>query len=174
MTRIVFFTRYKKEALCVEHIHLSIISDLHLYSRASMCFCRYFLYFLIDLGEIWYRSPVISLSHCEFMKISAVKAMMCLGNKENFTHVFYTVAWFGYSLCERLACNSIRQFQILWKSLRWKPYYITYKNKWNFAHISYIFLLICITFFRRDVPKIWLITSFVKVSVMKAILYLTL
>lgn len=95
--RIVFFffTRYKKEALCVEHIHLSTISDWHLYWRASMYFCPYFLYFLIDLGEIWYRSLVISLSHYDFMKISAVKAMMCLGNKENFTHVYYTVAWFG-------------------------------------------------------------------------------
>jgi len=52
----------------------------------------YFCPYLIDLGEIWYRSPVISLSHYEFMKISVVKAMMCLGNKENFTYVFYTVA----------------------------------------------------------------------------------
>jgi len=34
----------------------------------------------------------ISLSHYGFMKINAVKAMMCLGNKENFTHVYYTVA----------------------------------------------------------------------------------
>jgi len=73
-------------------------------------FCPYFLYFLIDLGEFWYRSLVISLSHYEFMKISAVKAMMCLGNKENFTHVYYTDL--VTILCRILASNSIKQFQL--------------------------------------------------------------
>jgi hypothetical protein len=121
-----------------------------------MYFCPYFLYFLIDLDEICYISPVISLSHYEFMKISKVKAIMCLGNKENCTHVFYNFVWLVTILCRRLACNSIKQFQILWKSVQWKPYF-TYKNKWNFAHIFYIFHLICITFFRRDIHKILLI-----------------
>jgi hypothetical protein len=84
-----------------------------------MTFCPYFLYFLIGMSEIQYRSPVISLSHCEFMKISAVKVIMCLGNKENSTHVFFT--YFPdlvTILCTRLACNAIKQFQILWKSVQ--------------------------------------------------------